>query len=101
MVYFNLVIRVRSAYVLVAFTFISRFSRPLSVFMVNFISIRPMVVGTILVNIRLTMTVMVSSISRPLMVAVAMSMNSLRTSVVVAYTRVSIARLSFTLVKAI
>merc|ERR1711970_999982 len=58
-----------------------------------------MVVGTILVNIGVTMTMMVSRLSRPLMIP--MTMNSLGASMVVAYTRISIARFSLTLVKPI
>jgi len=55
-----------------------------------------MVVWTILMDIGVPMTMMIARFSRPLMVAI--SLYSLRTSMVVAYTRVSIAWFSRPLV---
>merc|ERR1711970_1135769 len=67
---------------------ISRLSRPLLIIMINLISIRSMIMITVLVNIGVSMSM-----------EIAISLNSLGTSVIVAYARgVTISRLSISLV---
>merc|ERR1719500_2456776 len=83
----NLVVRIRPVGILIAFTAmaISSISRSLLVIMLNLISIRSMVVITILVDIRMSMTMVVSRFSRSLVItSIPISLNSLGTSVVVA-----------------
>merc|ERR1719500_843565 len=83
----NLVVRIRPVDILIAFTAmaISSISRSLLVIMLNLISIRSMVVITFLLDIRMSMTMVVSKFSRSLVMAI--SLNSLGTSMVVAYSR--------------
>merc|ERR1712106_284012 len=84
MINLNLVVRIWSADILVAFTSsaISSLSRSLFVVMINFISIKSMVGFSVLVDIGMPMTAAVSS--RSFMIT-SISLNSLGTSVVVAY----------------
>jgi len=84
MINLDLVVRIWSADILVAFTSsaISSLSRSLFVVMINFISIRSMVGFSVLVDIGMPMTVAVSSRSFTI---TSISLNSLGTSVVVAY----------------
>merc|ERR1711970_1275307 len=100
MINLNLVVRVRPVDILVAITTmaISSLSRSLLVIMLNLISIRSMIMITVLVNIRVSMSMMItiSRLSRSLVItSIAISLNSLGTSVIVAYARgVTITRLS-------
>merc|ERR1711970_1588769 len=88
MISLNLVVRVRPVDILVAITTmaISSLSRSFLVIMLNLISIRSMIMITVLVNIRLSMAMMItiSRLSRSLVVtSITISLNSLGTSVVI------------------
>merc|ERR1712055_189839 len=91
MINLNLVVRVRPVDILVAITTmaISSLSRSLLVIMLNLISVRSMIMITVLVNIRLSMSMVItiSRLSRSLVVtSITISLNSLGTSVVITYT---------------
>merc|ERR1711887_268181 len=88
MINLNLVVRVRPVDILVAITTmaISSLSRSLLVIMLNLISVRSMIMITVLVNIGLSMSMMItiSRLSRSFVVtSIAISLNSLGTSVII------------------